>query len=226
MKVPLRIVLAFVSLAAGVVPAAALAHGKAQNAPGHNKSTTTSSSSQSSATPSPRSRAEKQCRQERTALGTSTFDKTYGTNGNGKNAFGRCVSHRTQQNQSTQTSSAIDAAKTCRAERSDSSFASSHNGKTFGQFYGTGNGHNAFGKCVSSHARSSSQQTEASQVKAEENAARQCRTEQKSDPAAFKTKYGTNHNKSGAFGKCVSQKAHQQEQQSGSGSGSGSGSND
>src|SRR3954447_23278593 len=45
--------------------------------------------------------------------------------------------------------------------------------------------------------------------------AQQCRAERAKDPQAFKDKYGTNKNKSNAFGKCVSQKArakHAQEQ--------------
>ena len=161
-------------------------------------------------------------------MGESTFEQTYGTNKNGRNAFGRCVSHRTHQDESAQSSSTTSAEKTCRAERNDSSFSSSHNGQTFDQFYGkNGNGKNAFGKCVSQHARSSSEQTESSETQSEDNAAQQCRSEESSDPSAFKDKYGTNANKSNAFGKCVSQHARQQEQQengSGSGSESGSGS--
>lgn len=39
------------------------------------------------------------------------------------------------------------------------------------------------------------------------NPAQACRAERSADPAAFKTKYGTNHNKSNAFGKCVSMHA-------------------
>lgn len=39
------------------------------------------------------------------------------------------------------------------------------------------------------------------------SAAQACRAERSADPAAFKTKYGTNHNKSNAFGKCVSMHA-------------------
>ena len=37
-----------------------------------------------------------------------------------------------------------------------------------------------------------------------ENAAKQCQTERTTDPVAFRNKYGTNENKSNAFGKCVS----------------------
>jgi Ni/Co efflux regulator RcnB len=43
-----------------------------------------------------------------------------------------------------------------------------------------------------------------------QNAAKDCRAEKNQDPAAFKEKYGTNENKSNAFGKCVSRKEHQQ----------------
>jgi hypothetical protein len=220
MKFPLRVAIAIVVLAVGVLPATALAHshghshGKSQNAPGHHKQG--SSTTTTTTTPTPRSQAEQQCRQERATLGKAAFDQTYGTNKNGKNAFGKCVSHRTQQDKSSQTSATKSAEKTCRSEEKADPAA-------FKAKYGTNaNKSNAFGKCVSQHAGSSCQQTESQEVKADENAASQCRTEKKSDPAAFKAKYGTNANKSNAFGKCVSQHAHQQEQ-SGSGSGTSSG---
>lgn len=38
---------------------------------------------------------------------------------------------------------------------------------------------------------------------AEQNAAKKCKAERKLDADAFKAKYGTNANKSNAFGKCV-----------------------
>jgi hypothetical protein len=47
---------------------------------------------------------------------------------------------------------------------------------------------------------------EAARVAATTNAAKACADERKADPAAFKAKYGTNANKSNAFGKCVSGK--------------------
>jgi hypothetical protein len=56
-------------------------------------------------------------------------------------------------------SDASNPASTCKSERIGSDFASSHNGRTFSQFYGTnggkgrGAGANAFGKCVSTIAR-------------------------------------------------------------------------
>jgi len=106
---------------------------------------------------SPRSAAEKQCRTELHSMGGATFKATYGTKKNKSNAFGRCVSHRTAQDKSDQSSSKTSAEQ-------------------------------------------------------------QCRTERSADPAAFKAKYGTNKNKSNAFGKCVSQTAHTMEQQQGSSS--------
>ena len=56
-------------------------------------------------------------------------------------------------------SSASNPAGACKSQRNGSSFASSHNGQTFNQFYGTnrgkgrGAGANAFGKCVSGIAK-------------------------------------------------------------------------
>jgi hypothetical protein len=149
--------------------------------------------------------AQKQCRQERTAMGVQTFRDTYGTNKNKHNAFGKCVSHRTNQNTATEKTAHSNAAKDCKAERTADPAA-------FRDKYGTGKDKkNAFGKCVSQKARAKTKQAEQSQVKAEENAAKQCKDERTADPAAFKQKYGTNKNKSNAFGKCVSQKAKAQQ---------------
>jgi hypothetical protein len=151
------------------------------------------------ATPNPNSPAA-QCRAERTAMGITNFKNTYGTNANKSNAFGKCVS----KNAKRQDSNDASAANRCRAEQGDPNFAAAHGGKTFAEFYGTNkNGKNAFGKCVS---KKGDETTQAQQDK-RLNAARTCRAEQRQDPAAFKAKYGTNHNKSNAFGKCVSKTA-------------------
>jgi hypothetical protein len=86
----------------------------------------------------------------------------------------------------------------CRAERSAM-------GETnFKNTYGTNrNKSNAFGKCVSRHARDTTAEEQQTRL----NAATKCRAEQRADPAAFKANYGTNRNKSNAFGKCVSKAA-------------------
>jgi hypothetical protein len=152
--------------------------------------------------------AQKQCRQERTAMGVQTFRDTYGTNANKHNAFGKCVSKRTSKNEATEKTAHTNASKECKAERAADPAA-------FKDKYGTGkNKSNAFGKCVSQKARAKAKKEEKSQVQAEISAAKQCKDERSADPAAFKDKYGTNKNKSNAFGKCVSQKAKAQQQSS------------
>jgi hypothetical protein len=47
----------------------------------------------------------------------------------------------------------IDAATRCRAEQNDPNFPAKHDGKTFAQFYGTGNLKNAFNRCVAMKAK-------------------------------------------------------------------------
>jgi hypothetical protein len=138
------------------------------------------------------------CRSIRTQLGTALFNKTYGTNAGDQNAFGKCVSTTAKAEVHNEvTASGSSAASSCKSQQSDPTFAANHGGKTFEQYYGTNaDGSNAFGKCVSSTAANADR----AQGKAVVNAARSCQAEQKADPAAFKTKYGT-------FGACVRTKA-------------------
>jgi hypothetical protein len=83
-----------------------------------------------------------------------TFDQFYGTNGNDRNAFGKCVSGKVQSTQAQQEQNVQDAAQQCRTERSDPNFPAGHGGKSFSDFYGTNhNMKNAFGKCVSQKAK-------------------------------------------------------------------------
>ncbi len=134
--------------------------------------------------------AVKQCSSERNAMGTAVFKLTYGTNANRSNAFGKCVSKLAQQN----AKNTSNASAQCRTERTADPAA-------FATKYGAGKNHaNAFGNCVSKTAKAAAAQQQAATV----NAAKSCWTERKADPAAFKAKYGTNANKSNAFGKCVS----------------------
>jgi hypothetical protein len=136
--------------------------------------------------------AVKQCSSERTAMGAAPFKLLYGTNANKSNAFGKCVSKLAQQNEQNRS----NAAAQCRSERAADPAA-------FAAKYGSGRKHaNAFGNCVSGKATAAA----AAQVQASVNAAKACWTERKADPAAFKAKYGTNANKSNAFGKCVAAK--------------------
>jgi hypothetical protein len=146
-------------------------------------------------TPSPADQAAavQQCTAQRTSMTVPAFKLLYGTNANHSNAFGKCVSKLAKQDAQNQT----NAAAQCRAERSADPAA-------FKAKYGTNdNKSNAFGNCVSTKAKAAA----AAQQQATVNAAKLCFAERKTDPAAFKAKYGTNHNKSNAFGKCVSSKA-------------------
>jgi hypothetical protein len=160
-----------------------------------------------SGTPNARSQAEKQCRSELRNMGRQLFNASYGTNRNKSNGFGRCVSHRTTQNTTAENQAQENASQQCRDEQSTN--------QDFATTYGTPPQYrDAFGKCVSQKAKAQSQETEQSEVQAEENAARQCRAERKPDPDAFAHQYGTarTHYRN-AFGRCVSQKAKAQEQQ-------------
>jgi hypothetical protein len=146
--------------------------------------------------PSPASQAAavKQCTTERNAS-SAAFKLLYGTPPNRSNAFGKCVSKLAQQNEQEHS----NAAAQCRTERSSDPTA-------FATTYGTGSKHrNAFGNCVSKKAKAAA----AARVEATVNAAKSCWTERKADLAAFKTRYGTNADKSNAFGKCVSGKVKQ-----------------
>lgn len=103
--------------------------------------------------------AAQQCRDEQAnwdpnAHGGLTFDQFYGTNVNGRNSFGKCVSSKVQSTEAQQEENLQNAAQQCRAERSDPNFAADHGGKSFTDFYGTNrNKKNAFGKCVSQKAK-------------------------------------------------------------------------
>ena len=122
------------------------------------------------------------CRGIRTQLGTSLFDSSYGKNRNDRNAFGKCVSAAAR----LQANNELSASATCSAQQADPNFAGSHNGQTFDQFYGTNRDQsNAFGKCVSSTAQTSS----AAHTHAVVQAARTCKAQRNSDPTAFKSKY-------------------------------------
>ena len=161
---------------------------------------TSASAFASEPAPSDEANAARACKTQRTAMGTAAFNATYGANENDRNAFGKCVSRLARQEQTNRT----NASRQCQAERDDPNFASTHGGKTFEQFYGSGqSGRNAFGKCVSQKAKSLSQ----AQQQRTLNAAKQCKAERAADPAAFKARYGSNSSKSNAFGKCVSTKA-------------------
>jgi hypothetical protein len=122
------------------------------------------------------------CRGIRAQLGTSLFHLSYGKNKNDRNAFGKCVSATAR----LQAQNELSASATCATQQADPNFASNHAGETFYLFYGTNaDQSNAFGKCVSSTAKAAS----TAHTQAVVHAARTCKAERKSDPAAFKSKY-------------------------------------
>jgi hypothetical protein len=72
-------------------------------------------------------------------------------------------------------------------------------------------GEHPFGKCVSQKAKAKEKaqdDEDAAETEDFKNAAQECDSERSADSKAFADKYGTNHNKKNAFGKCVSQKSH------------------
>ena len=92
----------------------------------------------------------------------------------GSHAFGKCVSKRVHELRAARR----DARQACKGSED----------------------HSAFHKCVRAKVRTETSDDDENVV----NAAKECATERQADPAAFTDKYGTNHNKRNAFGKCVS----------------------
>ena len=60
--------------------------------------------------------------------------------------------------------------------------------------------------------KAAADKADAKAIAARKSAAKDCATERKADPAGFKNTYGTNRNKSNAFGKCVSATAKKKNQ--------------
>ena len=130
-----------------------------------------------------------------------TFAQFYGTGKNGNNAFARCVATFAKANRQAEQQGRLNPARTCRALRTHLTRS------LFDQTYGkNANDRNAFGKCVSMTAKT--------QAHNEVSASSTCTAEQ-SDPnfagthggQTFDQTYGTNADKSNAFGKCVSSTA-------------------
>jgi hypothetical protein len=98
--------------------------------------------------------AAKECKLERgtTPASIAAFETKYGTNKNKKNAFGKCVSSKTQEGVEEQQHATLNAAKQCKAERGTTAQSIA----AFNVKYGTNtNKKNAFGKCVSKLAKGS-----------------------------------------------------------------------
>jgi hypothetical protein len=120
--------------------------------------------------------------------------------------FGACVSQKAHEAKAERKKAHRNAARDCRDERTADADA----------FKAT---YKNFGKCVSEKAKAKREQqdeADAQEAEGQTNAAKTCDAERTADPAAFQEKYGTNHNKKNAFGKCVSQKAHAEGEDDGS----------
>jgi hypothetical protein len=127
-------------------------------------------------------------------------------------SMSRCVRETAAEEAAEEVAALKNASKECKAEAADPDFAADHEGKTFAEFYGAnGNGKNAHGKCVSAKAKAKKAEMDAEDAEEAEdfkNAAKACAGERRSlGTSAFADKYGTNQNKSNAFGKCVSKHA-------------------
>jgi hypothetical protein len=100
--------------------------------------------------------AAKECKVEREGY-TDPFARKYGTNKNGKNAYGKCVSSKAKAKKARmdaedeeEVAEFKNAAKRCAAELEDLG------AEEFRKEYGSNeNGRNAFGKCVSKKTRES-----------------------------------------------------------------------
>jgi hypothetical protein len=221
-----RVAVVTTALAVAVAPAVALAHGhgdqgRSGTAPGksisqqHNQGQNNHGSGSSSFT----SRAEFQCRTMLKTMGRASFDKSFtltGTNKNHRNAFGKCVSFMAHQDNALEQAAHKSAEQSCQKEEASTGTTA------FDQKYGSKNdgGKDAFGRCVSMQEKTTTDNDENAQVKAEDSAAKACRSEESSTGAsAFNTKYGSkkDHGED-AFGKCVSQHAKMQEEQNSSSS--------
>ena len=149
-----------------------------------------------------RENAARACRDLRASMTPEIFRQTYGTvQSKRRNAFGRCVSQWARAEHQNR----ISARAACSAEQADANFAATHDGKTFAEHYGSGPNHrNAFGKCVSSKAKASSDEAQSRTL----NAAKSCKAERAEMGASpFREKYGKNASDRNAFGKCVSELA-------------------
>jgi hypothetical protein len=97
------------------------------------------------------------CRAERgtTDATREAFRTKYGTNHNGANAFGKCVSAQAKTLKpmdSGDEQARVNAAKACDSERGTTADSRA----AFAEKYGTGrHNRNAFGRCVSATAKSS-----------------------------------------------------------------------
>jgi hypothetical protein len=141
----MKILLTASLLVALSVPAASAAPPEGKGKPEKTKAATAQQADENAA---------KRCKAERQQMGAAAFAGEYGTNGNKRNAFGKCVSRATRDETEAEQEDAENdenAAKRCKAERQAMGAA------RFADEYGTNpNKRNAFGKCVSRKSKQTS----------------------------------------------------------------------
>ena len=152
-----------------------------------------------------RARAAKVCKNVNAAIGSRAFRATFAPRAmSARAAMRNCARKQARE----EAENRVNAAQQCREERGTTPASQ----EAFALKYGTeeSNYRNAFGKCVSQHAREESEEDEDDLI----NAAQACRQERGTTPAsqeAFAQKYGTEAaNYRNAFGKCVSKLAQAQ----------------
>ena len=104
-----------------------------------------------------RRNAARDCKAERKSLGAEAFTEKYGTNKNGRNAFGKCVSARAKENKAEMDAEDERGGGRVPERRQALRGGAQSDGRTdFADEYGTNrNKRNAFGKCVSRKAEDS-----------------------------------------------------------------------
>jgi len=144
--------------------------------------------------------AKAECKTERgkSSAHREAFKARYGT-------MSRCVSRTTVEEENEGKKARKNAAHDCKEERA-------LDREAFAENYGTNaNNKNAYGKCVSSKAKAEEEKMDAADAEEateRKQAARECAAEREEiGREAFATNWGTNANKSNAFGKCVSETA-------------------
>jgi hypothetical protein len=148
--------------------------------------------------------AKVECKALRKAAGKTNFAALMYSSK--RKAFGLCVKRKSREESRERQAAHTNAAKECREEQGTTDASR----EAFRQKYGTNhNKANAFGKCVSQHARENKDDMD-DEDQNKVNAAKECREEQgttSQSREAFRNKWGTNANKRNAFGKCVSSTA-------------------
>ena len=146
--------------------------------------------------------AKAECKTERGKQSSTreAFRARYG-------GMSRCVNRTTREEAAERKEARTNAAQECKEERA-------LDREAFNELYGTNaNKKNAFGKCVSKKAKAKKaemDEADAEEAAERKSAAKECAA-QRDDIGRedFAEEWGTNENKSNAFGKCVSKTARE-----------------